>query len=164
MTLFDYGVFAILLISLALGVWRGLVYEILSLLGWPLAFVLAKRFSPEILPLVPGSDEIVRTALAYAAVFVIVMLVWAALVWLVSRLIRAIGLGWFDSVLGAAFGLLRGALVVLVMVWLAGMTDFPDQTFWQQAQTSRFAESVALQGKNWLPDDISRRIHYGSRN
>lgn len=164
MTVFDYGLIAVLLISLVLGLWRGLVYEVLSLLGWPLAFVLAKRFSPDALPLIPGGDETVRTSLAYAAVFVIVILLWAGLVWMLSRFIRAIGMRWIDSVLGAVFGALRGALVVLVLVWLAGMTEMPGQPFWQQAQTSRFAESVALQGKVWLPEDISRRIHYGSRN
>lgn len=164
MTVFDYGLIAVLLISLMLGVWRGLVYEVLSLLGWPLAFVLAKKFSPDALPLIPVGNETVRTALAYATVFVVVLLLWAALVWMVSKLVRAIGLGWVDSALGAFFGLLRGALVVLVLVWLAGMTGLPAQAFWQQAQTSRFAESVALEGKAWLPEDVSRRIHYGSRN
>ena len=163
MTIFDYAVIAILLISLALGVWRGLVYEVLSLLGWPLAFFVAKRFSAEALPFMPGKDEVIRTALAYAALFVVVMLIWAALVWMVSKLIRAIGLGWVDSVLGSVFGLLRGALVILVLVWLAGMTDFPSQPFWQQAQTRRFAEAAALQGKTWLPDNIAQRINYGSR-
>ena len=41
MTWIDYGVIAVLLISIAWGAWRGLVHEVLSLAGWVLAFLAA---------------------------------------------------------------------------------------------------------------------------
>lgn len=164
MTGFDFAVIAIFLISLALGVWRGLVYEVLSLLGWPLAFVLSKLFAADIAPMMPGEQETLRMALSYAAVFIAVLIVWSVLVWLLSRLVKAAGLGWLDSVLGSLFGLVRGALVVLVLVWLGGLTHFPEQPFWRDAQTSRAAEDVALWSKVWLPDNIAQRIHYGIRS
>ena len=164
MTGFDFAVIAIFLISLALGVWRGLVYEVLSLLGWPLAFVLSKLFAADIAPMMPGEQETLRMALSYAAVFIAVLIVWSVLAWLLSRLVKAAGLGWLDSVLGSLFGLLRGALVVLVLVWLGGLTRFPEQPFWRDARTSRAAEDVALWSKVWLPDNVARRIHYGIRS
>jgi membrane protein required for colicin V production len=164
MTGFDYAVIAVFLISLALGVWRGFVYEVLSLAGWPLAFVLSKLFAADVAPMMPGEQETMRTALAYALVFIAALIVWAVLVWLLSKLVKAVGLGWLDSVLGALFGLLRGALVVLVLVWLGGLTRFPEQPFWRDAQTSRAAEDAALWSKVWLPDNIAQRIHYGIRS
>lgn len=164
MTGFDYAVLAVFLISLALGVWRGFVYEVLSLAGWPLAFVLSKLFAADVAPMMPVEQETMRTALAYALVFIAALIAWAMLVWLVSKLVKAVGLGWLDSVLGALFGLLRGALVVLVLVWLGGLTRFPEQPFWRDAQTSRAAEDVALWSKVWLPDNIAQRIHYGIRS
>ncbi len=164
MTGFDYAVIAVFLISLALGVWRGFVYEVLSLAGWPLAFVLSKLFAAGVAPMMPAEQEAMRTALAYALVFVAALIAWAGLVWLLSKLVKAVGLGWLDSVLGALFGLLRGALVVLVLVWLGGLTRFPEQPFWRDAQTSRAAEDVALWSKVWLPDNIAQRIHYGIRS
>jgi len=163
MTGFDFAVIAILLVSLLLGLWRGLVYEVLSLLGWPLAFVLSKLFAGNIAPLMPGTQETVRITLAYAAVFVAALIVWGVLAWLLSKLMKAVGLGWLDSLLGGLFGLLRGGIVVLVLVWLAGLTDVPKQPFWRNAQMSKTAENVALLTKSWLPDNIAQRMHYGTR-
>ena len=164
MTGFDIAVIAILLVSLSLGLWRGLVYEVLSLLGWPLAFVLSRVFANDVVPMMPGEQEVVRIMLAYAVVFVAALIVWGILVWLASKLIKAIGLGWLDRVLGGIFGALRGGLVVLALAWLAGLTQMPERPFWRDAQTARLVEDVALWSKVWLPDDIARRIHYRIRN
>ncbi len=164
MTGFDYAVIGIMLVSLLLGLWRGLVYEVLSLLGWPLAFVLSRMFAGDIEPLLPVSQEAARVALAYALVFIASLIVWGMLVWLFAKLVRAVGLGVLDSLLGGVFGLLRGVLVILVLVWLAGVSSIPEQTFWRDAQFSEAAEDAALLTKVWLPDNIARRIHYRNRN
>ena len=113
MTAFDFAVIAIFLLSLLLGLWRGLVYEVLSLLGWPLAFVLSRMFAGDVAPMMPGTQDVVQIALAYAVVFIAALIAWAILVWLVSKLVKAVGLGWLDRVLGGIFGLVRGGLVVL---------------------------------------------------
>lgn len=161
---FDFAVAGILLVSLLLGLWRGLVYEVLSLLGWPVAFVLSRLFVDSVAPMMPGTQETIRITLAYAAVFVAALIVWGVLAWLLARLVKAVGLGGLDRMLGGLFGLLRGGLVVLVLVWLAGLTDIPEQPFWRSAQTSKTAEDVALLAKAWLPDNIARRIRYGARS
>ena len=143
MTGFDIAVIAILLVSLSLGLWRGLVYEVLSLLGWPLAFVLSRVFANDVVPMMPGEQEAMRIMLAYAVVFVAALIVWGILVWLASKLIKAIGLGWLDRVLGGIFGVLRGGFVVIALVWLAGLTQMPERPFWRDAQTARLVEDVA---------------------
>jgi len=164
MTSFDYAVIGIVLISLLLGLWRGFVYEVLSLTGWPLAFVLSKMYAAEIEHMLPITQEEVRVVAAYALVFIAVLIIWGLLVNLLSRLIKAAGLGGMDSVLGGLFGLLRGALVILVMVWLVGLSSIPEQSFWRNAQFSRTAEDVALLTKVWLPDNIAQRMHYRNRS
>jgi len=164
MTGFDFTVMAILLVSLLFGLWRGLVYEVLSLIGWPVAFLLSKLFAGDVAPMMPLMREEARIALAYAVVFVAALIVWGVLAWLLSRLVKVVGLGWLDRVLGGLFGVLRGGLVVLVLVLLAGMTSVPEQTFWRNAQTSRVAEDAALLTKAWLPDNIAQRVHYRIRS
>lgn len=163
MTEFDFAILTILLVSLLLGLWRGLVYEVLSLAGWPIAFVLSKLFANSIVPLLPMQQEAIRIAAAYAVVFVAALIVWGILVWLLARLVKAIGLGWLDSVMGGLFGVLRGVLVILALVWLAGLTHIPEQPFWRGAKISKTAEDVALLTKSWLPDNIAQRIRYGIR-
>jgi membrane protein required for colicin V production len=163
MTGFDFTVVAILLVSSLLGLWRGLVYAVLTLLGWPLAFVLSRMFAPGIAPLLPFQQEAMRITAAYVLVFIAALIVWGIVVWMLSRLVKAIGLGWLDRVLGGLFGVLRGGMVILALVWLAGMTRIPEEPFWRSARFSKTAEEVALQAKAWLPGNISQRIHYGAR-
>ncbi|MBI3222419.1 MAG: CvpA family protein [Nitrosomonadales bacterium] len=164
MTLFDGIAIAILLLSLLLGVWRGLAYEVLSLAGWPLAWLASKWFAADIAPLLPVQQEVMRAALAYALLFVVTLLVWGVLVWLLSKLIKAAGLGALDRTLGGVFGIVRGVLVILVLVWLAGLTHIPEQPYWRDAQSSRFAERFAMLTKGCLPDNVAQRIRFGTRS
>ena len=155
---------AILLVSLLFGLWRGLVYEVLSLMGWPVAFVLSKLFAGSVAPMMPGTQETMRVTLAYAVVFVAALIMWGMLAWLLSKVVKAVGLGWLDRVLGGLFGVLRGGLVMLALVWLAGMTAVPEQPFWRDAQMSKTAEDAALLTKVWLPDNIAQRVRYKIRS
>ena len=164
MTGFDFAVIAVLLVSLLFGLWRGLLYEVLSLLGWPLAFMLSNMYAEGFARHIPIKQELLRTMGAYVLVFIAVLIVWGALVWGLSKLLRAIGLGRLDKMLGGLFGVLRGGLVVLAVVCLAGVTDVPERPFWRDAQMSKTAEDVALLTKAWLPEDIAQRIHYRARN
>lgn len=160
MNSFDLTLAGILLVSISIGLWRGAIYDMCSILGWPVAFVLSKYGAPQLLSFIPVSNESTRIVLAYALVFIAVLIVWAILIRLLSKLIKLVGLGFVDSILGGLFGALRGVLIVLALVWWAGTTHIPEQTFWRDAKFSRMAEQIAMQTKIWLPDNIAQRIKY----
>ena len=162
MTWFDYVVIAVVLVSALLGVWRGLVYEVLSLLAWIAAWIAAKLFAANVAPYMPAAlgDETVRKAAAFLALFVVALIVGGIVAWLLSKLVKWVGLGWLDSLLGSLFGLLRGALVVVAGVLLAGMSSLPQQPLWRDAWSSKPLESMALAIQVWLPDSVAQRVHY----
>jgi membrane protein required for colicin V production len=164
MTEFDFAVMAILLVSVLLGLWRGLIHEILSLLGWPIAFMLSNVYANSIAGLVPLANGTFRLTLVYVVIFAVVLIAWGMLAMMLGKLLKAMGSGWSDRMLGGLFGILRGALVVLVLVWLAGMTAIPEQQFWRNAQMSKIAEDVALLTKAWLPDNIAHNVRYRIRS
>jgi membrane protein required for colicin V production len=156
----DFAVIGILLLSMLLGLWRGLIYEVLSLLGWPIAIVLSKLSATSIAPLLPIAQEEMRVTAAYALVFIAALIVWGIVTRLIAKLLKAIGSDWTDRAMGGLFGVMRGGLVVLVLVWLAGLTQVPEQAFWRGSLTGKTLEDVALLTKAWLPDSIAQRIHY----
>jgi membrane protein required for colicin V production len=156
----DYTIIGIFIVSVILGVMRGAIYEILSVLGWPLAFFASKYLAPQCAEFLPISTTLPRASLAYVVVFIAALLVWAVLVWLLCHFVKLIGLGAIDSTLGAMFGLLRGALLVLAMIWGLGMTNVPEHRLWREARFSKTAEEVAVQTKDWLPDNVAQRIQY----
>ena len=77
-----------------------------------------------------------------------------------SRLVKAAGLGFEDRFLGAIFGVARGLLMVMVLMLFAGLTSLPKQPAWRGALMSLPLETLAVQLKQWLPDDLSQRIRY----
>jgi membrane protein required for colicin V production len=162
MTGFDYTVIIIILLSALLGWWRGLVYEVLSLLGWVAAWVVARLFAASAAPYMPAGlgAESVRIAVAFVVLFVATLIVGGIATWLLSKLVKWVGLGWLDGLLGTLFGMLRGVLVVLVLVILAGMTRLPNEPFWRNAWSSKPLESMALVIQALLPSSVAQRVHY----
>jgi membrane protein required for colicin V production len=162
MTVIDIIVLAILGISTVLGVFRGLVREVLALVAWVAGFLLANLLAPEaarLLPKAMASEEI-RLLVSYVVVFIIVLVALSVLAILASKLVKVVGLGVSDRVVGGVFGLTRGVLVVMILVLLAGLTSLPRQSAWRDAALRGALEASAGYVKTWLPADLSKRIKY----
>lgn len=161
MTAFDYGVIVILLASLALGLWRGLIGEVLALLAWILAALAAWQFGPEIGALITAiADPGIRVLAGYAVVFVGVLMVLALVRLAVRGLLKALGLTAVDRVLGVLFGVARGMLIVLILVAVGGMTSAPKQPWWERATFAPPLETAVLASKPWLPPEAAKRIRF----
>lgn len=161
MTAFDYGVIVILLASLALGMWRGLIGEVLALLAWVLAVLAAWQFGAEVGGLITAiADPGMRVLAGYALVFVGVLIVLGLVRLAIRGLLKALGLSAVDRVLGVFFGVARGLLIVLVLVAIGGMTSAPKQPWWAEARLAPPLETAVLASKPWLPPEAAKRIRF----
>lgn len=162
MTAFDYAVLTVIAASVLLGLWRGVMSELLALAAWIVAFLVARVFAAEVANGLTGqiAEPGLRLAAAYVVVFVGVLLVFAIARMLVSLLLKVVGLGLLDRLLGAVFGILRGVLVVLAAVLVAGMTPLPKAVWWREAMLAPPLETVIIAAKPWLPADAAKRIRY----
>lgn len=162
MTIFDYLVLFILISSIVISTLRGLVKEILSLVSWIVAFVVANMYGAQLAPLLPDMipGEMVRLIVAFVALFIGVRLLMGLLMMAVDALIKASGLSLADRGLGGLFGLARGIVIVLAGVIVAGMTDLPKQQFWTEAMLSPMAETGVRTVKPFLPASLSRHVNY----
>jgi membrane protein required for colicin V production len=161
-TSFDYLVLAVLGVSAFLGLLRGLIKEVLSLIAYVVAFLSAIWWGPLVSGWIAGwiENPLLRTAAAYGAVFIIVLLLVGLLNLLLATLIEKTGLTPADHGLGALFGLLRGMLVVLVLVALAGYTELPKESWWSEARLSGTAVKGVQQIKQLLPPSLSSWLPY----
>jgi membrane protein required for colicin V production len=123
-------------LSVLVGAWRGLITEVLALMGWAVAYVAAQWAGPEAATHVPVGAPGTRINLlaGMVLVFVAAWLAWAALSWGVSLLLKASGLAGTDRLFGAGFGLLRGLLVALVVVTLVQMTPLAELQAWRESR------------------------------
>ena len=162
MTIFDYLVLFVLVASIVVSMLRGLVKEMLSLLGWIVAFVVANTYSAPLAALLPSAipGEVVRLIVAFIALFIGVRILMGLLSMAVSALVEAGGLTLADRGLGGLFGLGRGLVIVLAGVILCGMTSIPQQDFWRQALLSPLAESGVRTVKPFLPAAVAQHVQF----
>lgn len=156
----DWILLGLLLLSLLAGLWRGLVFEVLSVLGWVSAFFAAQWLAPWAaahLPLTSLSDPL-RHAAAFVLVFIAAVFAAGLLASLLRRLVSAAGLRPVDRLLGAAFGLVRGLVVLLVLTVVVEMTPLKTAPWWRDSQGAPVL-SVMLAGlKPALPEGFARYL------
>jgi len=160
MAALDWVCLVVLLASLALGAWRGLVYEVLSVLSWLAAFVLAQWWAPEAAAKLSlgSASEPVRYAAGFVTVFVAAVLAGGLLAWLTKKLVEAVGLRPADRTLGAAFGALRGLILLLAATVVMHMTPLKTSPWWQESEGAG-ALTAALKGlKPVLPQGFAKYL------
>lgn len=162
MTGFDFVVLAILLASIVVSMMRGLVREVLSLVAFAAAFIAAVWWGPRVYAALTAyiETDLLRMAVAYAGLFIGVLLAVGMINIALGTAIRSTGLAPADRGLGAMFGLARGLLVILVLVAAAGYTPFPAEAWWRQAMLSPLAEQAMAGIKQKLPPDVGQWIPY----
>lgn len=162
MTLFDYIVLGILALSAAVGMWRGLVSEVIALLAWVLALFAAWRYSAEAAGLLAGViiEPAWRQVAGFALIFVAVLILAAVLRFLLRELLKAVGLGAADRLFGAFFGLARGVAIAFAIVLLGGLIGVAREPWWAKALFAPPLETAVIAAKPWLPDVVAARIRF----
>jgi membrane protein required for colicin V production len=156
----DWVLIGILVLSVVVGLWRGLVFEVLSLLGWVAAYIAAQWFTPVTAAHLPvGSPgSAINHAAAFACTFVLALIVWMILARLVRMLITASPLSALDRTLGGGFGLLRGVVVLLAIATVVSMTPAVRSEAWRGSQGAAWL-TVVLQGlKPVLPAGVAQHL------
>jgi membrane protein required for colicin V production len=135
----DGTLLAVLAVSVALGLWRGVVFELLSLAGWLVAWFGAQWAAPQL------AGWLVRTLgwgppegpwpapahpAAFALAFLGALVLWSLLARVVRMLLHATPLSLPDRVLGAGFGLLRGAVLLLALAMVVSLTPAAQSQGW----------------------------------
>lgn len=158
----DGAVIGIVLISVLVSVLRGFVREVLSLLAWIAAFWVASAYA------VPASEllapyvtiESARVVLAFVGVLIVTLIAVGIINHLIGTLLDKTGLSGTDRLLGALFGLARGAAIVLILVLFGGLTKFPADPWWREAQSLPPFETAALHVISVMPSDLARYFSY----
>lgn len=162
MTWLDYAVLGVFAISMLVGLLRGLVREIVSILGWVIAFLAANLFAGPLGQAMPAAIPTpeLRVAAAFVAIFVAALIASAALGFVLSKAIGAIGLGGVDRLLGLLFGIARGVLIVVAAGLIAGLTSAPRQEFWRDSLSGPLLARAVVALAPLLPQTLTARLRY----
>jgi membrane protein required for colicin V production len=158
----DFAILAIVGISVLISLWRGFTREALSLAGWIVAVWVALTFADRLQVLLEPYIQVpsLRLIVAFAALFLITLLLAGFVNYLAVQVIKNTGLSGTDRMVGIFFGVARGCVVVAVLVLVAGMTPMPQDPWWSESQLLHYFQDLAVWLRQFLPADIAKSIHY----
>lgn len=163
----DYLLASVVLLSVISGTVRGFVREVVALVTWVLAIVIAWRFSAFLHPYLGGilETEPEKAWVARAIVFVVVLLLGSLvghiLAWVTHT---AAGQSIVDRIFGFVFGLVRGFVIAGFCVLLGLHLHLEGEPWWRHSNLMGYAVHVA----GWLESvagesrDLARRALPGS--
>lgn len=156
----DIALLTVLAASVVVGLVRGLVFEVMSLLGWLAAWVAAQWLAPDVAPHLPLGEEgtATRYAAAIALTFVVALVVWMLLARLVRLLVHATPLSLIDRLLGALFGLLRGVFLLMVVALLVSLSPWASSPAWRASAGASWLQAAVTEIRPLLPDSLSRHL------
>lgn len=158
--LVDVLALGVLLISVLLGVIRGLTKELLSLAGWVVAYFSAQWLAPVLEPMIPvgAPDSMWRSGSAWLAAFVGVWLLWAVTAWMISQLIKASPLAPLDRLGGALFGAARAVVLGVAAATLVLLAGGQQKPWWQSSAVAPWLESSVRVLSPLLPERMARSV------
>lgn len=170
--LVDIGVVVILLISAGVSFFRGLIREVLTIVGVLGGGFAALKFGPSVIPLTSkwfgieeGKEsgklfdiipmELAAQITAYAGIFVIVFIILQLASHLISSAAQAVGLGPVDRTLGIFFGFARG-LLLLGVLYLPFHLILPEDSkkeWFEHSQTMVFVQGTTKWLISFVPQE-----------
>lgn len=152
----DLVILGILLISLVVSLVRGFIKEVFSLLVWAAAifaaFHVAGPLAGALEPMIDMPSA--RTIIAFAAVFILVLVVGGLIGFLLGKMVEKTGLSPTDRLFGGLFGLARGLVIVVLAVLLLRVTPFAEDPWWGESRLLPAFEDLAEQARVWLPESV----------
>jgi membrane protein required for colicin V production len=165
MTALDWVLLLIVGVSALLGLLRGLIGVVMSLVAWLLAGLAAYLFGGDVGRSLVTDGQLGWGAYlgGYALSFIVVWIAVALVGLLIRRIAHSAGLSGVDRLFGFGLGLVRGVFFACALVLMLGMTSIPAQRAWHQST----GVAMLLPGAKWmrscLPPAMQQRVDLEGR-
>jgi membrane protein required for colicin V production len=158
----DIVIIALIILSAVLSLFRGFVKEALALASWLVAFWVAMVFHEDLAAVLSQwlSEPSIQKIAAFSILFISVLLLGALVNYLAGKLVAKTGLTSTDRMLGVVFGVARGAVIVAVLVLLAGLTSLPQDSWWQESRLLDYFHEFAIWIHDIIPEGMLDDISY----
>lgn len=149
-------------LSVTLGLLRGLVAEVFSLIALFINIGVANHYAGNLAPWVSQHVALpgLQYALAFAILYGFMWLITSTIAYFFGSIVSALGLGWLDHILGTLFGGLRGIVIILVIVLIVGLTPIPREAIWQEAMFTASAEHVVEALRPMLSAPLQKHVDF----
>jgi membrane protein required for colicin V production len=155
---FDCAILIILGLSIVVSILRGFIREILSIIIWLVAVMLALKFA---LPASTAMHDIVgsplvRYIIAFIAILFVILILGMILNSLIRRLMKKSSIGILDRLLGFFFGFGRGVLLVSLVLLLLRVSSLQDSPMIKNSELAPQFNDVVTWLHDFLPKEIQQ--------
>lgn len=155
----DYGILALIFVSVLMGIVRGFVREAMSLVTWVVALVVGVLYCQPVAALFTSiTMEGVRLLLAFVLLALITLIIGGIVSYFLARLIHFTGFNITDKIIGILFGLARGMVVVSLMVMLGEATPMKNDVLWKESKLVPRFQPMSQWMKDKLPVDFLKKF------
>lgn len=136
LTWIDWLFVAVLVVTGLTGFLRGLIREALGLAAWIIALLAARLLAEPVADLLSGviDNPDGRLVLAFVLVIFAVILLCGIVIRMVHAAVEWVGMGLLNRVTGAAFGMAKGAAILVLATILLSLTPLVQMQAWQEAE------------------------------
>jgi membrane protein required for colicin V production len=158
----DYTIAGLVSVSTILGLFRGFVREAFALVTWLIAAWIAADYSQDLSAFLQSkiSHPAARLSLAFVGLFFATLILGSLIALILNHLVKKSGLTGSDRLMGSLFGFLRGAILISLLILLAGLSPLPDHQWWKQSQLIPPFQSAAIWLKELMPSSLAENIKY----
>ena len=174
MSWIDIVIVLIVSISALISLLRGFVKEFIALVAWIIAIWVGISYSKPLAEYLPERIDSVnfeigglnfaftnlRIGLAFVILIVLLLIVGALVNRIIGFLISQGGMSLADRMLGVGFGMARGAVMVIVLVMMAGLTELPKTPWWKNAHLIKPFQQAAVWILRRFPDRYVEKVSF----
>ena len=162
MAMFDMLALGVVFICIELSMMRGVIAELLGLLTWIVALLVAKIFAVSFaqFALTSIQPEAFAVVVGFVLLFVAAWLAQYFLRSLLTNAVSAVGLGSINRLFGGLFGAAKGIIIVTIAVLVCAFTDLPKTDGWRTALSAPYFEALAIVAVPYLPPVMADQIKY----
>ncbi len=158
MSWIDISIFVIISLSVLVGVVRGFIREVLSLLVWVLAFWVALEYTPKLADLFAGviTASSPRLVMSFVILFVVTLILGGVIGYLINKFVRKTSLSSLDRSIGMFFGLARGVVIIVVLVMIMNVTPLVRAPWWEASIFVEYFQTLLVWVGDVLPRGVAR--------
>ncbi len=160
----DLIIIGLILVSILIGIVRGFIKELISLVTWIVAIVLAAMFTNQLSEYMTFTKTpFIRLLCAFLLIFIGVVFLGAIFNYVVGTFVRKTPFSTADRILGALFGVLRGIVFLTILVLLGGLTPLPQAPWWQTSYFIPRVQVLSLWLKEQLPEEYAKAFNFSDK-
>jgi membrane protein required for colicin V production len=158
----DVSIITLIFLSAMISFFYGFIEELFSLLYWSFSFIISLIFLNEMTELLTTviSFMDLRVGVAFIILFFVSFIIFKWISYLIINSIGPTPLATSERMVGVFFGLIRGLIIVILLILLAGLTQLPTKPWWQGSLLISYVEPIVIYLRSQLPLNIATEFNF----